>query len=422
LTNLGIKFFQQGRLFEAIQEFNRAIAIDENPIAFLQKGICLLDISNTLYDQGHSLYFQKEAYFQLKYVHDTRETNLDEDHLKAFEKNTRIIDFIEWYEKNSPKIRHLSDLSSRKGKSKKEKNYLNWCLENKLFINDLNDISNEGSVNQDIICLPSIVCKINPLITITETLAMNAAFSEIKYQYAFARFNYYDAITSKQSVDELPHYSDKNLHLVNSLDFCVYRKDIEMTKVSFRLIYSCLDKIAVLLKKYLDLAIKDTRVHFSQIWYEQKNYPQDKIIREVFLNSKNPFFLALYWLSRDINDNEEDGHGYWIDPNAEKLADIRNKMEHQGFRVVIDDLYKITQQATNQHLDKKNTATGEQLKEKIKLKGYPLVITDLELKEQTLRLMKKVRYAIIYIALGIHYEEEKNINKELIFPMSTPML
>ena len=323
--------------------------------------------------------------------------------------------------------------------------YKQWCLENRLFINDLNDISNEPVVAQDVMGLPSVTYSINPLIGVSESLWLSGGFSEIKHQYAHARFTFFEAIESKYAKREVSHYASNDLFLTNSLDYCLYRRDIEQIKICFRLLYSCFDKLAVLLFKYLE-PNSAARVYFSNVWYVR-----DKDVKGRFLESENPFLLALYWLSREINDNEAEGHDHWMDPNAGKLADIRNKIEHGGFRVVIDDLYTISKSfeleredknraeildriEENRRLLKSGVPKAEQKAIKLKiaadleliegkenLRGYPLVITDKELREQTLRLMKKVRYAIIYTSLAIHYEEEKRDKSGISIPYEIPI-
>lgn len=446
-TNFGCALQKQGREFEAIAEFNKAIEINNNPIALLKKGTTLLGLSNKLFDEDHCLHYQYKAHSILEYLYAKKLDLFDQDHIHAMNNDTYTLKFLDWYNKNiefpeeEPTITNRHN--RRKNTSKKESAYINWCNKNTLYINNLNEISNDPGVTQDTLTLPDLVHLVNPLTTTSETLALNAAFSEIKHQYAFARFNYFDAITSDCSKKEIKHFSDKHLYLVNSLDYCLYRRDIEMTKVSFRLIYSCFDKISMLMKKYLTLDIKESQVTFRGVWF--KDTERNKI-REYFLNSNNQFLLALYWLSRDINDDEDASHTYWIDTNALKLADIRNKMEHQSFRVAIDSLHKINvahtndkstqrseithqieelQASSNEHLAenlKKIAHLQSLLDEKDNLLGYPLMITDVELRNQTMRLMKKARYAIIYLALGIHHAEKQKTHDGPIIGIDVPML
>ncbi len=140
-----------------------------------------------------------------------------------------------------------------------------------------------------------------------------------------------------------------------------------------------------------------------------------------------------------------------MDSNAGKLADIRNKLEHGGFRVVVDDLYKASNpfdknlaetkhaeilsrieknkkilksgipKAEQQHIREKINADQRLIDERDDLQGHTLIITDKELRDQTLRLMRKVRYAIMYTSLAIHYEEDKNYDSSIVIPYETPM-
>lgn len=448
-TNLANALYSQGRLFEALKEHDRAIATYNNSLAHFSKGRILLEVSSSLYDGGHAIYFQKEAYPILKYIYEHKKQLFDAEHLKFIDAATPYIEFVHHFDQHFDSIcedfPHLSELKGSPGKSSKERSYKKWCLENTLFINDLNEITTETVAAQDVMGLPSVRFSINPLIGVTESLWLSGAFSEIKHQYAHARFTYFEAIESQYSQREVSHYANNDLFLANTLDYCIYRRDIEQLKISFRLLYSCFDKLAVLLFKYLDLG-SAARVYFSSVWYGE-----NKTVKQRFLNSDNPYLLALYWLSREINDNETEGHDYWMDSNAAKLADIRNKLEHGGFRVVIDDLYKITSTfdkdlteakhaeilariEANKKIIKSGVPKAEQRKirekiksdqdliiEKNKLIGYPLIITDKELRDQTLRLMKKVRYAIIYTSLAIHYEEEKLDDSGIVIPYETPL-
>ncbi|WP_248799899.1 LA2681 family HEPN domain-containing protein [Pseudomonas sp. MWU13-2105] len=448
-TNLANALHSQGRLFEALKEYDTAIAIFNNPIAYFSKGRLLVEVSSSLYDGDHAMHFQKEAYPILKYIYECKETLFDADHLKFIEAATPYVEFVSHFNQHfdsiSEEFPHLSKFKGSMGKSGKERSYKKWCLENTLFINDLNEITTEPVAAQDVMGLPSVRYSINPLVGVTESLWLGGGFSEIKHQYAHARFTYYEAIESQYAQREVSHYANNDLFLVNSLDYCIYRRDIEQIKISFRLLYSCFDKLAVLLFKYLHPG-SVARVYFSNVWYGEK-----KKVKQNFLDSDNPYLLALHWLSREINDDETEGHDHWMDSNAGKLADIRNKLEHGGFRVVVDDLYKVTNpfekslaktkhaetlarieknnkilksgipKAEQQHIREKINSDQRLIDERDDLQGYPLIITDKELRNQTLRLMRKVRYAIMYTSLAIHYEEEKSDDSSIVIPYETPM-
>ncbi|NVZ36969.1 hypothetical protein HX786_02705 [Pseudomonas sp. 21615526] len=459
--NLGNAYSKQGRALEALHEYNTATLTYQNPITLLNKGVDLLRLSLDLSYADQCIRFQKEAYETLSFLYLYKTEMFAPEHVKLMESDGTTISFLDWYSQTYGETsEHFPELdnSNSKGRSGKERRYRKWCLTNRLYINEANDISDDEKIGQDTLCFPSLIKKLNPLISTTESLALSASFSEIKYQYAFARHNYFESITSVNALSEKQHFADKNLRLTNSLDYCIYRRDTEQLKVSFRLFYSCFDKIALLLKKYLLIDIGDHRVSFSTVWFKEQKHKTNKAkgappeIRDFFIDNQNPFFLALYWLSRDINDNEEDGHNYWMDTNAQKLADIRNKMEHQGFRVVMESMHRInskfdsdrTNEAITEHKsqldnleallaasDDPNTQTiikdrinaiYEFFKEREHLNGYPLTITDSELKEQTMRLMKKLRYALIYLALGINLEEQKKRPETPLMQLEVPLL
>ncbi|WP_339492620.1 LA2681 family HEPN domain-containing protein [Pseudomonas rhizophila] len=273
-TNLANALYSQGRLFEALKEYDTAIATFNNPLAYFSKGRVLVEVSSSLYDDGHAMYFQKEAYPILKYVYECKEALFDADHLRFIEAATYYVGFVNHFNQRFDSIcvafPHLSKLKGSMGKSGKERSYKKWCLENTLFINDLNEISAEPVAAQDVMGLPSVRYSINPLVGVTESLWLGGGFSEIKHQYSHARFTYYEAIESQYAQREVSHYANNDLFLVNSLDYCIYRRDIEQIKISFRLLYSCFDKLAVLLFKYLHPG-SVARVHFSSVWYGKNN-------------------------------------------------------------------------------------------------------------------------------------------------------
>lgn len=449
-TNFGNALCRQGRSLEGVLEFDRALSYSDNAIAKLCKGKALLDLSMRVVNLDSMVQFQRQAYELLSYVYDSRHQLFDADHVEGMDSDSDTISFIRWYTDNLDFINaehpHISKLKGRKGKTVQEQKYMSWAVANRLYLNVLNDISTEHYCTQDSLSFPSTIHTINPLINTTDSLATRSAFTEIKYQYAAARYSYFDAITSRNSKKEVLHFSDENLHLTNSLDYCIYRKDIEEIKCVFKSLYSCFDKIAFLLKTYLDVEGKVHRIDFKRIW----NTSSGKV-KEQFLKSDNRFLLALYWLSREIVEDEEDGHSYWIDPNAKSLAEIRNAIEHRGFRVIYDfsktarDLEKREGRKACVEMNKELSALiamldGERdkerrgalilriekikgyLAEKESLEGYPVTISDDELRGQTLRLMHKVRYSLSYLAMAIAVEEKKIKVPDVVMPFETPML
>ncbi|RKJ13923.1 hypothetical protein D7X33_48535, partial [Butyricicoccus sp. 1XD8-22] len=146
------------------------------------------------------------------------------------------------------------------GDSEEEINYRNWCLENTLFLNTLNDAFPYTVSANDILHLPNIVTKID------EGPKYHGLFNQIKQEYVSARFMVYDALSSQGA-----HFSDKDVHLVNTLDYPTYGISIEKMKYSYRSLYSLFDRIAFFINEYFGIGIKDRDVSYRSIWQGRIN-------------------------------------------------------------------------------------------------------------------------------------------------------
>jgi tetratricopeptide (TPR) repeat protein len=92
--------FSQGRSFEALEEYDRAIAIFNNPLAYFLKGRTLVEVSNSLYDGGHAIYFQKEAYPILKYVYECKDVLFDEGRRNFLDASTNCRGFVSHFDQH----------------------------------------------------------------------------------------------------------------------------------------------------------------------------------------------------------------------------------------------------------------------------------------------------------------------------------
>lgn len=62
------------------------------------------------------------------------------------------------------------------------------------------------------------------------------------------------------------HFSDKEVHLINTLDYPVYGLRIEKIKFAYRSLYLIFNRIAFLINEYFDLGIKEHDVSYKSIW------------------------------------------------------------------------------------------------------------------------------------------------------------
>ncbi|CAB5280666.1 hypothetical protein IST461_05982 [Burkholderia multivorans] len=201
-------------------------------------------------------------------------------------------------------------------------------------------------------------------------------FNQLKQEFVSARWLYFEAVNS----DEV-HDSDLGVHLYNTLDYPAYGLAVEKLKISFRMAYSILDKIAYFLNRYLELGIAEFDVSFRGIWKEKKSLN----VRPEFSKSKNWPLRGLYWLSKDLFEPE---FSDVTDPDAQGLNKLRNHLEHKYVKV-------------------HSFAIPETDNSDMWFDDFAYSLTVDELERRSLRLLRLVRAALIYLILGMHTEERR---------------
>lgn len=364
LTNLAGRLSEIGRPVEAL--FYWDIALKETPsfgMAHGNRGIGLWKYGHHLYDQGHEAQFLLEAESALKKSCDSEST--DSNALIYFKGELERI----------PKINSslLKNKQFKLGDFKEEISYRKWCLENRLFINPLNDITDASIAATDIFSLPNIT---------TKTPDMPLVFSRfnlLKQEYITARH----LMFLSQESDE-PHYADKNVSLVNTLDYQLFSVRIEYMKMVFRSSYSILDKVAFFLNDYFDLQLDEKKIYFRSVWY--KDGIKRLGLNSKFQDSKNWPLRGLFWLSKDIFESNPEFRDA-ISPDAQQLHEIRNHLEHKY--VTLHDSWM--------EFSQNNSISTEGI--------IPLKFEDFYKK--TFSLLKLSRSAILYLSMAIHVEEER---------------
>ncbi|MEK6658115.1 MAG: hypothetical protein AABY36_00370, partial [Campylobacterota bacterium] len=157
-VNLANAFSHYGRTINAIKYFNNAIGlkifnkmVEFHPnfiLAKLNRGKALEYYAKLDYDPNHQFIFIQFAYKAFK---ETKELlviclsqyNQDENYYKLIEDDVQ--NTIINYEKQW-KVQDLENLDTFKNHASKhsanEKKYRDWCLQNRLFLNSLNDLGN----------------------------------------------------------------------------------------------------------------------------------------------------------------------------------------------------------------------------------------------------------------------------------------
>ncbi|OBA05453.1 hypothetical protein A9D36_09610, partial [Bacillus subtilis] len=250
-TNYSNFLHQCGRIIRGIHHLRKLVG-KGFPMAIGNYAGFLIDYGDYDYDPGHKALLANEAYRLLselltnkvEFIHQSAK-----DHfvfLKRKLESVFDIDFLE----NSMLLDEYN-----LGECDDEISYRKWCLENVLFLNQLNDVFATSAVSQDILHLPNIVTKID------EGTRIHGLFNQLKQEYVSARYMVFDGLYRTQT-----HFSDKEVHLVNTLDYPVYGLGVEKLKYAYRSLYSLFDRIAFLINDYFQLGIKDHDVSFRSIW------------------------------------------------------------------------------------------------------------------------------------------------------------
>lgn len=372
LTNLANTLNHTGRSAEAIALWDKVLAKHPNyGMSALNRGYAIYWYGRYLYDPGHQTLFLNESYHQVK------------QSLSFDIENHAIEGTSEW-------LKHLLELGDwenfsfhqkpeSRGRSKREKMYRTWCINNRLFLNPLNDLWNTDIVANDAITFPSIIIKLkdNPSSSPPEVYGI---YNQLKQEYISARYMLFNAIEeSKEAV----HFSDKRVLLYNMLDYREYRLWIEKTKMAFLGAHAIFDKIAYLVNKYWSLELPAKKINFTSCWFNNGN--PAKGLAKPFASSENWALRGLYWLSKDFKETNESQ----VQPEAWHIAQIRNHIAHKYLKV-FDHMLVDTEGWRKR--------TGHEWE-------YP--ISDQELINQTLQLLSLVRNALIYVSLAAHHDEQK---------------
>lgn len=374
LTNLGNLFSHIGRFSEAQLYWQEAlIMIPDFPMAVGNIGFGLTHYAKVLYDSGHQLVF---FHFAHKYLKQSLDQDIYEEAKQSFKK--QILD-IEAHIDSKLLLRVPNLKNFKLGKSKSEIKYRKWCLDRKLFLNPMNDISVDAIAAHDCLYLPSMILKLG------QPPIYHTIFNQIKQEFVTARFMLYEGIHQKRF-----HYSDMGNIQMDTLDYSTYCLSIEKVKIAFRICYSIFDKIGFLLNDYLDLKFPPDKVTFRNIWYCFRNDKPRSLNRKLS-DIHNWAFRGLFWLSKDLYDKN---FASLIEPDAQEIATIRNFIEHKSFKTVEFGSSELTDN------------------------GLTFLISRNEFEAKTIKLFTLARAAIIYLSLGINlHEKKKEKDNQIVFPI-----
>ena len=381
-TNLGNMFSVSGRIIYAIECWKNALEIEPTfGMAGCNYGHGLIYYASYLYDTNHEALVLRHAYRLLRTY--SSQPNIPKEAQTVFDSGVEAI-------KKKLGESFLSKRNEFKkyslGKTDQEKSYKKWVLDNGLFLNPLNDLFFDTAIAHDVTLLPSM------LVRDFSAPVFQGFYNQIKQEYLTARYLFY--CYEHELSGEGIHFSDKGRCLVDTFDYPQYGFRYEQLKNSFKMLYSLFDKIGYFLNEYLRLGKDKNKVYFKNVWY--RNNQIDPNIEEL---NNNPL-RGLYFLSKDLfsNDGKDMEYLEVADPDAKRIYDLRNNLEHKYCKI---------------HWFKLDETEGDLCNDTLAFS-----VTEFELSEKTFRLLRYVREAVIYLSLSVHVEEKKlHKNVEVAIPL-----
>lgn len=370
-VNFANHLSRTGRVCEALVWYNKAIQNKPNHAMGLgNRGQCKLHYAGLLFSENHTVRYLHSAYNDFEKAIE----NWNNSHPYAKSRFEVLKKSVEDYAHEGLDIENEEEFEL--GESEIDEAYHEWVLENRLYLNPLNDIYTHSSTAYDPFHLPDM------LIPDDEDFPYPGIYNQIKQEYVSARYLYYEG---KVLLKNSPHFSDRDVKLPDTLDYSVYGYRTEQIKTALRMAYSIFDKIAVLINEYF--GVNQCKPNFSGVWHKNGDYKQG--LAEPFQDSDNWALNALYWLKKDfyhgVSKNDEES----VVVVAHELKSLRNAVEHDYIKVFDDR--KISRPPEKELLpDSIYDAIGKS-----------------ELRKSTFEMLRYARAAMIYIALAIHHEERK---------------
>lgn len=403
-VNLANAFSHYGRTINAIKYFDRAIELkvyDEHILfhpnfilAILNRGKELEYYSKLDYDPSHKKIFLQFVYQALKEGKKLLNISLskyhqDKEYYESIGHNVQknINDYEERW--NVDDLENLDSFKHYEPKySKNEQCYRDWCLQNRLFLNPMNDLGNYKIASHDPLNLPNLTTAINEGFPQFITY-----FNQMKQEYISYRHVFFEGLNKKTQ-----KFYNKETSITDDYDYNLYDIDTEKIKLAFRGFYSIFDKIAYFMNEYFGIGLRENSIDFRKIWYDFDKQNKPINIKAIFNQSENIALRGLYLISKDLFFSDKNSKEYLsvLEPNAERLSKIRNHLEHKFISIKLLDIEAF---------------------EKVAERKRSFYILEDDLETKTLHLAQLAREAMIYLSFAVHIKENKSDGDGLYIPI-----
>ena len=366
-TNFAGYLARTGRVCEALHWHHKAVNIDPNHgMALGKRAITKQYYAELVPSRPYTARFLHSAHTDYA----AALQHADDIYLQAEARFRAGMQSVEKFADDQLTIENEDEYSL--GDDKFDVAYHNWVLENRLFLNPLNDISTHSFVAHDPVTLPDMIMPDG------EEFPYPGVFNQIKQEFVSARYACFEGIMKPGG-----HFSDRNVTLQDTLDYPVYGYRTEQIKTAFRTAYSVFDKLAVIINEYYDLGHCDPSFRF--VWYGSGHYSNG--LEEQFENSDNWALNALFWLRKDFHENSGKNDDESPIVVAHELRTLRNAVEHDYIKVYRD---RIVSEPPNRDWlqDTQYHPVGEK-----------------ELRELTVEMLRLARAAMLYTTFALAEEE-----------------
>lgn len=362
-----------GRVIEALRIYRKALSITATfGMASANYGRALSFYANMVNDPGHYRDLHCHAYQAIKNALDVKDANMHAEAVTAFEK--QIEDYEKRFNKeilSSPILYPECDLGSQE-----ERKYRNWCLQNHLFLNPLNDlVTLESAFAHDPLTITQYTEYVNRD-DIDEKSNGNppkwfAMLNQLKEEFVYARLLCYEG-TEKMTI---MHYADRDVLLsLANYDYVNYSIRLEQLKSAFRISYSLFDQIAFMINEFWRLGFDERQADAYHV-FGYKGFPTDNVA-----------LTALYWAFIEFKEEYIEGAG----ASERQLKTLRHALEHKFVQV-----HEYAHPNELQIMDDRFYHLSEST-----------------LKKNVLRILTLTREWIMELVYAIAIEESKNKDKE----------
>ena len=359
-TNLGNCFDNSGRGVDALECYEKALECKpDHGMAMGNKGTALFKYASV--SGRHRETFLHEAY---TLITEALKSELNPGAKKSFQ---YYLNLIKKYFADDQKLETPLKFSGCKTEitDKFEEFLVNFCLENKLYLNLCNvcqkcdvAIGDTVGIRSMIVSLKSSNGDIEPFYSLSNFL------NHIKMDYVTARFL---LIQSQYKGLEL-NFVDRRLKLIDTLDYSLFNIRVQLVKTAFRAFYDILDKTSIFINNYLQLGIPEGKLNFRNVWYSDR---KQKIIHEKMKRIKNFSLNAIFDIFQEFESEKKKKGRY------KKLRDTRNALTHRFVNI------RLIQEEEDEENMMEDT-----------------------LFEQTGELARIVRNVIIYLTNFVYLEEK----------------